>query len=73
MTSKTKIIPVVLPAAIVTAALTIAVAVLGVKLTTKQTHPTFPAPLVNKTTGFPFIINPDDHQPQPVYKAAKEP
>ena len=74
MNSKTKIRLAVIPAAIVTAALTIAVAALGVKLTNKkQTHSTFPAPLVNKIPGFPFIINPDDHQPQPTYKAAKEP
>lgn len=70
MKSKTKIRLAVIPAAVVTAALIIAVAVLGVKLTTKkQTHSTFPAPLIDKMQGFPFIINPDDHHPQPAYKA----
>ena len=72
MNSKTKIRLAVVPAAIVTAALTIAVTVLGVKLTNKkQTHSTFPAPLINKIPGFPFIINPDDHQPQPAYQATE--
>ena len=73
MNSKTKIRLAVVPAAIVTAALTIAVTVLGVKLTNSNKHEktTFPAPTINKIPGFPFIINPDDHQPQPAYQATE--